>query len=331
MVRIINEKFIPVAVDADMLNDVQDAEGKFARDTGIYLNGSSGGVSFATASGKLLGKKHLHGTSVKGIEEALQAWNGLPETERKPGAIKVGERGPLDAKHGTAAPPPGGLILKLYGRHLAREANGELRTTTLLKDFPGDAQDIVKAHPGYLDWICEAHPDFMWLTEAEWKSLVPASPKKGDTFSLPAFFTQRMCRIHMTPNNLYSRWGDTWPYKGGIRSAEATLTVEEVSANAIRLSLNGSIMLGKVYNAAEKDCLGYEARLRGFVEYDATKQAFTRFDIVALGEMYGVSRPGRYPVGFAFELASAAVPANRLPPRGNMTEAALKGYLAIGK
>jgi hypothetical protein len=171
----------------------------------------------------------------------------------------------------------------------------------------------------------------MWLTEAEWKSLVPANPKKGDKSSLPAFFTQRMCRIHMTPNNLYSRWGDTWPYKGGIRNAEAALTVEEVSPAGIRMSLDGLVQLGKVYQPGEKDCLGYEARLRGFVDYDADKQAFTRFDIVALGDMYGVSRPGRYPVGFSFELVSAAVPANRLPPRGNMTESDLKGYLAIGK
>jgi hypothetical protein len=314
-----------------MLNEVQDAEGRFARETGIYLSGSSGGVSFATASGKLLGKKHLHGTTLGGIQEALQAWNNLPESERKPGAVKIAERGPLDAKHATVPPPPGGLILKVYGRHLAREANGQLRTTTLLKDFPGEAQDIVKAHPGYLDWICEAHPDFMWLTEAEWKSLVPANPKKGDKSSLPAFFTQRMCRIHMTPNNLYSRWGDTWPYKGGIRNAEAALTVEEVSPAGIRMSLDGLVQLGKVYQPGEKDCLGYEARLRGFVDYDADKQAFTRFDVVALGDMYGVSRPGQYPVGFSFELVSAAVPANRLPPRGNMTERDLKGYLAIGK
>jgi hypothetical protein len=288
-------------------------------------------VSFITAGGKQLGKSHQHGAPMASIEEALQAWNNLPESERKPGALKIEDRGPIDTKHATVEPPAGGLILKVYGRHLAREADGQLRTTTLLKDFPDSDKVIAKTFPGYLDWICEAHPDFMWLTEAEWKSLVPANPKKGDKFSLPAFFTQRMCRIHMTPNNLYSRWGDTWPVKGGIRTAEATLTVEETSSAGIRLSLEGLVLLGKVYDPKEKDCLGYEARLRGFVDYDANSQAFTRFDIVAFGDMYGLSRPGRFPVGFAFELASPAVPANRLPPRGNMTDRDLKGYLAIGK
>ena len=66
----------------------------------------------------------------------------------------------------------------------------------------------------------------------------------------------------------------------------------------------------------------YEARLRGVLNYDPVKKAFTRFDMIALGDMYGATsvdnwlyRPGRNPVGFAFELVSGAAPATVCPAR----------------
>src|SRR5262249_49401261 len=116
-----------------MLNVLEDAEGRFARASGMFLTGSSGGVSFLTASGKRLGRHHLHGVKAAGIQEALDAWQKLPEDERRPGAVRVGDRGPIDLKHATVEPPPGCLILRVYGRYLAPDPKDELRTTTLLK------------------------------------------------------------------------------------------------------------------------------------------------------------------------------------------------------
>ena len=191
-----------MGVDADMLNVVDDADGAFVRDSKMRLSGSSGGVVFVTANGKLLGKAHLHGTNLAGIDEALHAWNKLPENERRPGAIKLGARGPIDAKRSTAEPPPGGLILKVHGRYLAHDAKEKLRTTTLLKDFPGIKQPAT-AHPNYFDFYTEANPDYLWLTEAEWKSLIPAQPKKGDRVGLPGPIVDRICWYHLLP----SAWG----------------------------------------------------------------------------------------------------------------------------
>jgi hypothetical protein len=72
--------------------------------------------------------------------------------------------------------------------------------------------------------------------------------------------------------------------------------------------------------------------------YDISKKAFTQFDMVVLGDMYGEAvkdswfyRPGRNPVGFAFELSSGAAPADRLPPRGNMTQSDLERYFGLGR
>src|SRR5262245_5177675 len=226
-----------------MLNVVDDADGKFVRASGMRLSGSSGGVVFVTASGKLLGTGHLHGTTKAGIDEALRDWHKLPEAERRPGAIKLGDRGPIDLKRSTAEPPPGGLILKVYGRYLAHDGKKSLRTTTLLKDFPATKQPAT-AHPGHLEFYSEANPDFMWLTEAEWKSLIPAEPKKGDRFALPGALIDRMCWYHLLPNAMASRIGNTWSETGpkgkkGIRAKEVTLTVESASPASIRLRLDG--------------------------------------------------------------------------------------------
>jgi hypothetical protein len=332
-----------------MLNVLDDAEGKFARASGVYLAGSSGGVAFLTASGKRLGKKHLHGTTPAGIQEALQTWNQLPEDERRPGAVQVGDRGPIDHKHATVAPPPGGLILRVHGRYLARGPGDALRTTTLLKDFPG-IEKPATTYPGHFEYNSEANPDFLWLTGAEWKSLVPARPRKGDRYPLPAAILERMCRYHLLPNALNGRTGDTWSIVGpretrGIRAREATLTVEEASAAGLRLTLEGFVHLGNAHDPAAGpprsqkeylDTLGYEASLRGRLTYDAAKQAFTQFDVVVLGDLYGEAiegswffRPGRNPVGFAFALSSGATPADRLPPRGNMTQSILEQYLGV--
>ena len=327
-----------------MLNYLEDAEGRFARDSKMFLTGSAGGVSFLTASGKRLGDNHLHGTTAKGIKDALEAWNKLPESERAPGAIKIGDKGPPDSKRATVQPPVGCLILKIHGRYLTREPKDVLRTTTLLKDFPG-VVDPATRHPGHLEYNSEANPDFLWLTEAEWRSLVPADPKKGDKVPLPDALLQRMCRYHLLPDALHGRTGDTWGAKG-IRAKEAILTVEDVSAAVVHLSLDGFVWLGKAFDPAapprsKRDVdsiLGYEASLRGRLTYDISKRAFTQFDMVVLGDMYGEAkkdswfyRPGRNPVGFAFELSSGATPVDRLPPRGNMTQSDLERYLGLGR
>ena len=53
--------------------------------------------------------------------------------------------------------------------------------------------------------------------------------------------------------------------------------------------------------------VGYEARLRGVPDFDTAEKAVTRFDVIALGDVWGEAsadhrpyRPGRNPVGFTF-------------------------------
>ncbi len=274
----------------------------------------------------------------KDLKKVLEAWNNLPESERKPGAVQVGERGKVDtarAERAVPTPPPGTLILKIHARFLGRTDEGQLRHPTP-KDFMGDDKvraQMVAAYPaalarerldgilskdvlehrrrGIAERISEAQPDFMWLTEAEWKSLVPANPKKGDQFAVPAPLTKRIFVLHLDPNRLVGE-----PDQNAIvRSGELKLTVEDISSSSVRLRLAGSALLRVDFETAQKTGQeGEEARLVGFLDYDLQKKSFTRFDIVAIGDTYGLlspglghllySRPDRSPYGVAFELVS---------------------------
>jgi hypothetical protein len=44
-----------------------------------------------------------------------------------------------------------------------------------------------------------------------------------------------------------------------------------------------------------------------------------------------IERPGRSPIGFAFELARGDTPTDRIPPAGNGGRALKNGYFATGK
>jgi len=121
-----------------------------------------------------------------------------------------------------------------------------------------------------------------------------------------------------------------------VREGELKLTVEEVSAQAIRLRLDGSVLLaangplklyptGKVLKTVENR---YDARLQGMLVYDRSAKKIVQWDMVALGDYAGcwfagndgwkeATRDAPMPLGFSFELDPSAyqVPAERRRPR----------------
>src|SRR5262249_25024177 len=142
-------------------------------------------------------------------------------------------------------PPPGGLILKVYHRYLARDDTGKLRHTTakdfmsreqLLDFFPGELPKDNKNTETMLRFFLrgfeksyqhEANQDFMWLTEPEWKSLLPTNPKVGSQAPVPEAIAKRIFVSHLDPVFLVGE-SNGWP--GGakvIRAGKLTLTVEE--------------------------------------------------------------------------------------------------------
>ncbi len=302
------EDFVAVAADDWYQRRRKDAEGRFfisVADQGPR-KGAGGstrqGIYALTASGRLLAYKNA-GQSPdvmrEVITDALAKWKSLPESERKPGAVAVGEHGPMDAQF-TRTPPRNGLILTVHGRLLERDASGRF-TDAACATGRGD----------------EASRDHLWLTEAEWKSLVPAEPRAGATFALPAAIAERIARFHLVD---HTRGEPNFWSREEVRVSEFAVRIDSADAQRVSLRLTGRALLATDTDVAKAQ-RGFDATLAGSMVFDRARGAFTRFDMVAVGDHWGrgahtgPARPGRTPLGLAFELVAGKSPADLVAPQ----------------
>jgi hypothetical protein len=307
--KMAREKYVAVAADDWYQRRRQDAEGDFFRKVADQgpRKGEGGatrqGIYMLTADGQLLGYKNAgQAPDVMRdvLQRALTAWDRLPEERRKPGAVKVGELGKVDRRYDPSA-PPGALIVSVYTRILDADGKGGwCRGSCAVPG--GDA----------------AARDHLWLTESDWKSLIPDDPQKGAKFAVPAAIAERIARFHLIDN---TRGEPPLWRPQDIRKRVLTLQVEDVSADRVTLRLEGEVLLSSDAIPANAD-RGYDARLLGRIGYDRQKKAIDKFDIVALGEHWGEgtftrnARKGRMPLGIVFELARGDSAADRVPPQG---------------
>jgi len=309
----------------------KNPEGEFLRGAGIdkHWVTSSGYMSCVSASGKWLG----NAPSTKVLEE----FQKLPEAERKPGAVVVRALEPAERVIPSA--PEGGLILKVHGRFMSRDDKVQLRHIKA-SDFP-----LIKG--GDIRFLLEPNTEYMWLTREEWQAFVPTNPVKGEKMPVASAISERMARFHLSPRRALTS-EDGIVSKKEIKKAVLTLVVDDVSPDRIRLSMEGLVHTGSDYVADKATspngplAYGFATPIHGILEYDRTKKAFDRFDIVAPGDVWGrwgdangnsqgIERSGRTPIGFAFELAKGVSPTDRLPPAGNGGRALRAGYFATGK
>ncbi len=259
---------------------------------------------------------------------------------------------------GLPKPPPGGLVVKIHMRALGRDKQDRLRHAAR-EDWLGNSDDpeeqrrylmagyknirpdidmqvLEKRYRNMPHWfhvskrIYQPHPDFMWLTEAEWKSLIPDNPKAGNRYPFPERITQRIFQFHLDLNRTI---GD--PIRQKVLAGELWLKVVKASPNQLQLKVDG---FAKVRDGVGGDkARKFDARLYGYLDYDRQAGEFTRFDMLALGDTYGnfeaglghfgYSRPGRSPYGIAFELVGDNSPAERhIPPRGGGATYTYEGY-----
>jgi hypothetical protein len=301
------EDYVPVAADDWYQRRRDDAEGKFFRSVADQgpKKGEGGatrqGIYCLTADGKLLAYKNAgQAPDVMRdvLKQGLREWRKLPADRRKAGAVKVDDPDKTDPIY-SRTPPPGGLIVNVYTRILDREKGEYCKGTC--KTLGGD----------------KAARDHLWLTEVECKSLVPGNPKKGDQTPLSRKVAERIVRFHLIDN---TRGEPPMWTRDEIRSQELTLTVEEVTGEAIRLRLDGSVLLATSADAAKAD-RGFDVRLLGHIGIDRATRMIDRFDVVAVGDHWGQgtftggARPGRQPLGIAFELAGGKSAADLVPPQ----------------
>jgi hypothetical protein len=118
--------------------------------------------------------------------------------------------------------------------------------------------------------------------------------------------------------------------RGQVHSRTMTLTVEEVTPAAVRLRLNGSFLLANAPDPA-KAGRGFDGHLLGYIGYDRAKKVINRFDVVAVGDHWSEgnrARPGRMPLGVAFELTSGRYGADLVPPQAARN---LRSYFGLDR
>jgi hypothetical protein len=304
------KEFIPVAGDDWYQRRRQDAEGEFFRkisdQAGRGSAGASGGstrqgIYCFTAGGRLLAFKNA-GQNPEVMRnvlgDAIRQWQQLPETERRPGAVVVGKLDNVDSRY-TRNPPAGALIFNVFTRALDRDASGN-----------------------YCDAECkvgdEAARDHLWLTNSEWKSLIPASAHVGARIPFPASAVERICRFHLTDN---TRGEPSMWSRAEVHKSRIVLIVQQVSPSGVTLRLEGEALLANDAEPARAN-RGFDVQLAGHVNYDSAAKSFTRFDVVATGDHWGegpytrAARPGRAPLGIAMELTPGIKASDRIPPQG---------------
>lgn len=311
---LLREKFVCVALDARKeRGEYKDADGDFVRATNCVTVTASGSVCVVTAGARALGPYGSPGAGMeKWLREKLKAWDALPEAERAPGAVSV-PRADVDPRRAALTPPPGALIVRVFNRHLGGEGFDTLRYAVAEDYLPGASKADVERY-------AMAQNDFMWIPEPEWRALVPPDPKTGDRVPVPASFALRLFRYHLDPARGFTEGANF--SRSGAEAGRLALSVAEAGPDRVRLSLEGSADLRQ---AGRDEPAWYRPAIRGVLDYDPAKRAFTRFDLLALGPASGLPtdangkvafRAGAYPVGIAFELVEAPTPAERLHPRG---------------
>jgi hypothetical protein len=309
-----------VAIDVYTIYRQQDVEGEWYRQingdptrVGAFPNkfpGATATMHGLTASGKFLCGPH-DGTLPGGClpRGALEVWKKLPEAERKPGAVVVPQQTVRD-KAVVAQLPPGTLILAVHQSALHPDGKGGLQRQA--NQYPEEYGTKLKYEPGH---------DYLWLTPAQWKAIVPESPHKGDRLPVPAAITEELAyHLRDTSRHGGSFPSVTWTGKD-IHAQDLKLIVEEV-ATVVRLRLEGSIQLQEPVKELAKEAARFDGRLLGYLDYDTKKKAFVRMDVAALGDFQGWHWMGSargglkltapYKLGVSFELrdVSLAPPSN---------------------
>lgn len=308
VIKMATEQFVPVCTDDWYTRRRQDAEGEFFRTmaSAAGRKGEGGetrqGIYVFTADGTVLGYKNAgqDAAFMKTVfRDALKKFDRLPERQRSPGEVKVPNHGKLDPKY-TRPMPKDGLVVRVSTRILDQK-DDELRAGTCTMRG-GD----------------KASRDFLWLTNNEVKSLVPADAKSGQSLPMPVAIANRIARFHLLDNTRGEP--DFWK-KDHVRTNTMTLTVTAVTADTIELRLDGAVLLATNADANKAD-RGYDVKLRGELRYSKKTDAFDRFDVAAIGEHWGdqpyegKARPGKTALGVAFSLVDVTKPGNSIPPQG---------------
>jgi len=261
-----------------------------------------------TASGRRLTEKSDLRLRATELAAALAEFQALPEAERKPKLEDPAQATPPSRP--VPEPPAGGLVIRGYCAYTTKPENGNIARAR---------QFYYRENPDA--WAAETQSDMLWLTEDEWKSMIPADARAGTVREVAApvrerfFSTIGIDYMEGSVNSL------------PVRSSTMTLTVTESDARGLTLRLDGYGHMGEPFSEKTREkphSRGCEVRVLGRVHYDASTRKIDRFDVAGSGQAWGNKmeytkreiRIDDYPwnYGIACELVTGARAIDRIPP-----------------
>ena len=271
-VKLLNKEFVPLAANGWGFGAILTARGEV-----VAPPLSSGDTGGPDGTNNPFAPKRLHA--------ALEKFKQMAPEKRKTSIEEL-----PNSWKGRAAepnPPAEGLILKQYNRGFHRDADGKMHS----------------------DGQMPLH-DSLWMTRAEWQSLVPDQPRVGDSMTVPPFLVSRFGVHHG------SAFGANGVRISPTPKPTLTLTVEDASPEQLRLRLKGSLQTSDCQGSLKVAVVDYQ--VTGCLHYDVKKKTFSRFDMVAVGEISGTENPppkGRTrEVVMLFQLSPGETPWQRTPP-----------------
>jgi hypothetical protein len=296
--------FIPVALDTYFRGNSQELA--FCEKLGAGGNH----LVAATAGGRVLGKARELRLRQKELAPVLVEYRALPEADRRPALEDASlARAP---RRPVPAPPEGGLVVRGHCTYLRRDPERDGQLVRALEFYYKENPDR---------WAAETQSDMLWLTRAEWQSLVPGDPQVGGQAEVAGAIQKRFFST-LAIDYMEGSVNSLKP-----RATRMALTVESVTPEAIELRLDGYGKLGKELDPAiekQANSRGCEVRVLGRLRYDRKRAAIDRFDVAGVGEAWGnkmeyVDReirvegyPWRY--GIACELVRGDSAIDRIPP-----------------
>ena len=273
------------------------------------------------------------------LQAILEAFARMPESARRPAAA----REKIDAaalkyasgggRYTGAEPPPHRLILRAYSRAITgNEVSGYRPARLNVTQFQLGESGCLEGAAAFKAEkasVPEPFKDTFWLTEAEWTALVPTHRQKGDKLAVPHSVTRRLllygCHNWWASETLIKLWAPD-----AIKHAALVATVVERTPAGARLRLDGDFALSqlKPYPA------NFKGRIHGRLHYDFKAQAFTRFDMVVVGDFQGIfscrnnQTWGPAPMAFAFELGRPGTAVDDVLPIGILPHQGGKDYLS---
>lgn len=286
------KEFVPCADEVWRLQNRQDPDCKFFMswcDEGGQLNGDGEqttrqGTYIVTASGKFLGSNNENNNPPRMLQLMRKALDDYKKLDKK---VRLRSDDPKEIakqiNRGESQYPADGLVLRCHSRDLPREK-------------PVAAEE----------WAQKAlNVDYCWFKKEEALRFMPKEPVKKLEFEVPQELVTRMARFNMVDNVR----GQTESYAAeAVKEATLKGTIKDIKKGIIFVTFKGAVKM-------EQGTRSMNLQLLGEAEWDAKKNAWSKFEIVCAGTRAGRTQfnfrerdEGPAPIGFVFVIAGDTPP-----------------------